>query len=168
MDIRKIIDKKFEKFPTQRKIIYTLLTYGLKIKGNKIYCGPIELSDSKLARAIDVDRKVILSTINALKKDQILKDFFSHLMPTYNLKESASMLGWGVLEIIPDDPSTPGIIAEVAAILAKEKISIRQAIGQDYGITKEPRLFIITEKPIKPELIQKIKRISGIKGLSIF
>jgi predicted regulator of amino acid metabolism with ACT domain len=168
MDVRKKIDEKFNKYPTQRKIVYNLLNYGLRIKGNKVYCGPIEISDSKLARAIGVDRKVILSTINAIKKDPILKNLFSHLMPTYDMKESASQLGWGVLELIPDDPSTPGIIAGVSKILASEKISIRQAIGQDYGITKEPRLYIITENPIKPDLIHKIKKVKGIKGLSIF
>ena len=68
MVLKERIDKHFEKYPTQKKIVYSLLTYGLRIQGNKIYCGPIEISDSKFARAIDVDRKLITTTITALKK----------------------------------------------------------------------------------------------------
>jgi hypothetical protein len=168
MPLRKRIDDYFEKYPTQRKVVYSLLTYGLKIKNNKIYCGPIEISDSKFARAIGIDRKVVMTTIKTLKKDPELERFFSHLMPTCSLEESAPLIGWGVLEIIPDDPSTPGIIAGVSSILAKEKISIRQAIGNDYALSKEPKLYIITEEPIPANLLQKIKKIKSIKGISIF
>jgi predicted regulator of amino acid metabolism with ACT domain len=168
MILRERIDKNFEKYPTQRKVVYSLLTYGLKIRNNKIYCGPVEISDSKFARAIGIDRKVVMTTINALKKDPQLKKFFSHLLPTCSLEESAPLIGLGVLEIIPEDPSSPGIIAGVSSILAKEKISIRQAIGNDYSLSTEPRLYIITEEPIPASLLKKIKDVKGIKGISIF
>jgi len=168
MVLRKKIDDYFEKYPTQKKVVYSLLTYGLRIKNNKIYCGSIEISDSKFARAIGIDRKVVLTTIKALKKDPQLEKFFSHLMPTCSLEESAPLIGWGVLEIIPDDPSTPGILAGVSTILAKEEISVRQAIGNDYALSDEPKLYIITEKPVPAKLIKKIKEVKGIKGISIF
>jgi len=35
MLLRKRIDNYFEKYPTQRKVVYSLLTYGLRIKGIK-------------------------------------------------------------------------------------------------------------------------------------
>ena len=168
MILKQKIDEHFEKYPIQRKVVYNLLTYGLRIKGNKIYCGPIEISDSKFARAIDIDRKVVIATIKGLKKDSALEKFFSNLMPTCSLQESAPLIGWGVLEIIPDDPSTPGIIACVSSVLSEENISIRQAIGNDYSLSQEPRLYIITEKPVPASLLNKIKKIKGIKGISIF
>lgn len=168
MLLRNEIDEYFEKFPKKKKVVYSLLTYGLKIKNNKIYCGPIEISDSKFARAIGIDRKVAVSTIKALKGNSKLWNFFSNLQPTCSLEEAAPMIGWGVLEIIPGDPSTPGIIAGVSTILAKEGISIRQAIGNDYSLHNRPRLYIITEKDIPLELIKKIKKVKGIKGVTIF
>ena len=168
MILKEKIDNYFKKYPTQKKVVYSLLTYGLKIQDNKIYCGPIEISDSKFARAIGIDRKVVITTINALKKDSELKKFFSCLLPTCSYEESGPTIGWGVLEIIPDDPSTPGIIAEVATLLSKENISIRQAIGHDYGLFKEPRLYIITEEQIPATLLTKIKQIKSIRGISIF
>lgn len=168
MILRKKIDEKFEKYPTQRKVVYSLLTYGLKIKNNKIFCDNIEISDSKFARAIGIDRKVVLSTIKALKNDPELERLFSHLIPTCSLQEAAPLVGGGVLEIIPEDPSTSGIIANVSSVLAKEKISIRQAIGNDYALLKEPRFYIITEQPVPVSLLKKIKKIKGVKGISIF
>ena len=168
MIIRKKIDEKFEKYPTQRKVVYNLLTLGLKIKNNKIFCGSIEISDSKFARAIGIDRKVVLSTVKALKKDPEFEKLFSNLIPICSLQEAAPLIGGGVLEIIPTDPSKPGIIADVSSVLAKEKISIRQAIGNDYALQKEPRLYIITEEPVPMDLLKKIKKIKGIKGILIY
>ena len=168
MVLKEKIEKRFEKYPTQKKVVYNLLNYGLRIKNNKIYCGPIEISDSKFARSINIDRKVIISTINSLKKDTSLDKFFSNLLPTCNLKDAAPLMGWGVLEIIPDNPSSSGIIAGVSNILSKENISIRQAIGDDYSLLKNPRLYIITEKTIPSKLFKNIKKIKGIRGLTIF
>ncbi len=42
--------KYFNKYPKRKKLAKKLLEYGLKVKDNKIYCGEIELSDSKIAR----------------------------------------------------------------------------------------------------------------------
>ena len=72
------------------------------------------------------------------------------------------------MEIITKDPSKSGIIADVSSVLAKEKISIRQTIGNDYALLKEPRPYTITEEPVPMGLLQKIKKIKGIKGISIF
>ncbi len=64
----KQIAKYFNKYPKRRKIAQKMIEYGLKIKDNKIYCGEIELSDSKIARAFEVDRRAIASTIEIIGK----------------------------------------------------------------------------------------------------
>lgn len=45
-----------------------MLSYGLRIKDGKIYCGSIELSFSKIARAIGVDRRAVMSTVETIEK----------------------------------------------------------------------------------------------------
>jgi predicted regulator of amino acid metabolism with ACT domain len=164
----KIIAKHFNEFPQRKKLAQKLLEYGLKIKDNKIYCGEIELSDSKLSRAFDIDRRIVTSTIDTIQKNYELKKVFLKLRPTCNLKEVAPAMKWGVIEIIPDDPSTPGILAEVATIIAQHNISIRQAISDDFELTEEPRLFIVTEKQLPGTLIPKIKQIKGVKAVLIY
>ena len=77
-------------------------------------------------------------------------------------------MGWGVIEIIPSDPSLPGVIAAVATIIAKNNISVRQTIVDDFELTEETILFIITEKPIPGEIIPKIRNAKGVKALLIY
>lgn len=162
------IVKYFKKYPKRKIIAKKMLEYGLKIKNDKIYCGEIELSDSKIARALNTDRRAILSTIAIIKKNKKLKDIFTKLKPTCHLKEVATIMGWGVIEIIPTDPSKYGILADVSKIIANKEISIRQAIVDDFELSEEPRLFIITEEVIPPLLIPKIRKINGVKAILIY
>jgi len=160
--------KYFNKYPKRRKLAQKLLEYGLKVRDNKIYCGEIELSDSKLARAFGLDRRIIIDTIETINENEDLKKVFSNLNPTCHLKDVAPQMKWGVIEIIPTDPSMPGILADVAKIIAKNNISIRQAIVDDFELSEEPRLFIVTEKQIPGILIPKIREAKGVKAVLIY
>lgn len=164
----KDISKYFEEYPKRKKVAQKMLEYGLKVKNNRIYCGEIELSDSKIARALNIDRRSITATINTISKEPKLNDMFSKLLPTCHLKDVASKMNWGVIEIIPEDPSLPGILADVATIIANNKISIRQTIVDDFELYEEPRLFIVTEKQIPGALIPKIRKAKGVKALLIY
>jgi predicted regulator of amino acid metabolism with ACT domain len=164
----KDLSKYFKNYPKRKIIAQKMLEYGLKIKDNKLYCGEIELSDSKIAKAFDTDRRAIAVTIKTILNTPQLAEIFSKLRPTCHLKDVASDLKWGVIEIIPNDPSLPGILAEVASIISINNISIRQAIVDDFEFTEEPRLFIITEEQIPSELIPKIRNAKGVKGLLIY
>jgi predicted regulator of amino acid metabolism with ACT domain len=162
------IAKYFNKYPKQRKLAHILLRYGLKIYNKKIFCGDIELSDSKIARAFEIDRRIISSTIETIMKNEDLKTVFSNLIPTCHLKDVASKMKWGVIEIIPTDASAPGIIAKVATIIANNNISIRQAIVDDFELSEEPRLFIVTEKQIPGSLLPEIRKTDGVKAVVVY
>jgi len=162
------IAKYFNRYPKRRKLAQKLIEYGLKIKDNKIYCGEIELPDSKIARAFNIDRRIIKETIQTITKKEDLKKVFSNLTPTCHLKEVASEMNWGVIEIIPQDPSMSGIVANVATIISENKISIRQAIVDDFELSDEPRLFIVTEKRVPGILIPKIRNVKGVKAVLIY
>ena len=155
----------FRKFPAQQKVAELLLMYGLKVEKDKIFCGSIELSFSKVARAVGVDRRAVVSTVETIWKNKELRKIFMMLQPTCHLKEVAPQMNWGVVEIIPVDASMPGILASVSSIIAKAKISIRQAIVDDFRLSKEPRLFIVTEKPLPGNMISKIRQSKGVKGV---
>jgi len=158
----------FELYPVRMKIAQKMLEFGLRTSNGKVYCGPIELSDSKLARAFDVDRRAIAATIATIHEHPELAKIFDKLQPTCNLRDVAPVMNWGVIEIIPVDPSTPGILAEVATLIASENISIRQAISDDFELTEEPRLYVITEGTIPAHLIPKIRHAKGVKAVLIY
>jgi len=158
----------FNQYPKRKRLAQKLLEYGLKVDNKKIYCKDIELSDSKIARAFQLDRRIITSTVEMINEKEELKKLFSRLEPTCHLKNVASNMNWGVIEIIPNDPSQPGILADVAKVVSDAKISIRQAIVDDFEITDEPRLFIVTEKQLPGSLIPKIRNINGVKAVVIY
>jgi len=160
--------KYFNSYPKRRTIAQKMLEYGLRTQDNKIYCGCIELSDSKIARALNVDRRAIAATIDIIQKNPELNKVFSQLHPTCHLRDVATAMNWGVIEIIPEDPSMPGILAEVAAIIADNNISVRQAIVDDFELSEEPRLFIVTEKQIPGVIIPKIRKAKGVKAVLIY
>jgi predicted regulator of amino acid metabolism with ACT domain len=164
----KLIEQYFNAYPTQEKIAQRMLAYGLRIQNNTIYCGDIALSTSKIAHALGVDRRAVTATIHTITSNPDLLMIFSNLLPTCHLKEVAPHMHWGVIEIIPTDPSTPGILAEVATIIAKHNISIRQAIGDDFEFSEEPRLFIITETQIPGAVIPEIRQAKGVKAVLIY
>ena len=158
----------FEQYPKRKIIAQKMLEYGLRIDNNKLYCGPIELSNSKIARALKTDRRAVTATIETILKVPHLNKIFSSLRPTCHLKDVAPAMNWGVIEIIPEDPSMPGILAEISSIIASNKISIRQSIVNDFELTEEPRLFIITEKAIPGSLIPIIRQAAGVKAVLIY
>ena len=158
----------FNRYPKRQKLAQRCLEYGLRVMDGKIYCGDIELSDSKISRAFGVDRRIISGTISTMMENKELQRVFTKLKPTCHLQDVAPVMKWGVIEIVPEDPSMPGILAEVSTIVANNNISIRQAIVDDFELSEEPRLFIVTEKQIPGKLIPEIRRARGVKAVLIY
>ncbi len=164
----KQIEHYFNTYPQRKKIAQKMMEYGIQIHNNTFRCGQIELSDSKIARAFQVDRRAVTATRDVIKKEPELLKIFSNLTPTCHLKDVAPHMKWGIIEIIPVDPSMPGILAEVATIIATNNISIRQAIVDDFEFTEEPKVFIITEKQIPGNLLTTIRNAKGVKAVLIY
>lgn len=155
----------FRHYPAQQKVAELLLRYGLRVHDDGLFCGPIELSHAKVARAVGVDRRAVTSTVETIMTHEELQPVFANLQPTSHLKDVAPHMDWGVIEIIPVDASEPGILASVADIIADAQISIRQAVVDDYQITEEPRLFIVTETPLPGDLITSIRSCDGVRAV---
>jgi uncharacterized protein len=83
------------------------------------------------------------------------------------LKNVAGDIGFGVVEI-EAEAGSPGIVAQATYLISQEKISIRQAHAGDPELEEHPRLTIITEKPVKGELINQFLKIPGVKRVSIY
>lgn len=157
----------FQRYPAQEKIARLLIRHGLSIKGGAVYCGEVELSDSALGRAAGVDRRIVSATVQTIESNPELLSAFSRFQPTLHLKDVAPHLRWGVIEILPDNATRPGILAGVSSVIAREGISIRQAVVDDPDFSDNPRLFIVTERPVPPALIPEIQRVPGVRSVTI-
>jgi predicted regulator of amino acid metabolism with ACT domain len=163
------IKHKFDKFPARMGVARKIVELGLRVGENgKIYCGNVEISDVALARGTGVDRRSIRSTVEVIMDDPELASIFGNIFPAGALlKNVASDLRFGVVEI-EAQAGTPGILAKATQLISQEDISIRQAHAGDPELEEHPKLTIITEKPVKGEMIQEFLDIPGVKRVSIY
>lgn len=163
------ISERLREYPGRQKVARAFVELGLSIKDeNKIYCGGIELSDVKIARHLDVDRRTVRDTAQLISSDPILKSVFEKLRPAGPfLADIAKFLGYSVIEIYAD-PHTVGIVAQAAALIARENIAIRQAVADDPDLTPDPKLTLVVEKEPSGTILQKMLKIPGVIKISTY
>jgi predicted regulator of amino acid metabolism with ACT domain len=163
------VKKHFEAHPERLKIARTLIENGLTARNGRIYLNEIEIPPVRVARAAGVDRRTVKETLNAIKSSRELREIFEGIRSAgHSLKEIAKPLGLGVVEITPVDAKTPGILANSALILAKNGLSIRQAIVDDPELSPEPKLTLIAERKIPGELIPLLLNVKGVAKVSVY
>jgi thymidine kinase len=65
------LNLKFSKYPARMAVAQKMFELGLRIsEDGKIYCGDLKISDSALAAAANVDRRVIKSTVDVIIADE--------------------------------------------------------------------------------------------------
>ena len=163
------INEKFKKYPARIRVAEKMIELGLSLnEDGKIYCGNLKISDKSLATAADVDRRAIKSTIDIIKEDPELYNLFSNIIPAGTLlKNIAKNLELGVIEIEVGSESE-GILANTTSLISKKGIGIRQAYAEDTELQQTPILTIITEEPVKGDLINESLKTKGVTRVSIY
>lgn len=163
------IKKHFKDYPERLKVARVLVENGLSVKNQKINLNEIEIPPVRIARVAGVDRRTVNETITTIKDNRELRLIFEEIRPAgHSLKEIAKHLNLGVVEITPEDAKTPGILANSAMLLSKNRLSIRQAIVDDPELSPEPKLTLIVEKKIPGELISELLTIKGVAKVSVY
>ena len=161
--------KKFEKYPAQIKVLKLLFERGFQVnEEGKVTSGSIEIAHTQLAKEAGVDRRVVDATTKTIISDEFLSTIFKNVHSIPFLKDVAPSLGLGVIIIIPEDAAHVGILAEVAGLISKNNVSIRQAVSDDPYLTDNPRLTIITDRKVPGDLVDKILSLPSVKGVSIY
>jgi predicted regulator of amino acid metabolism with ACT domain len=134
----------------------------------KIVVGPVEVPDSSLAKAAEVDRRIVRKTVQQILEDEMLKKVFTGIRPAGAfLAPVAKELGFYVVEIRAD-PTAAGIIARTAEIIARESVSIRQAVAEDPELFPEPKLILVLEKPLSGEGLNELLKIPKVKSVTAY
>jgi predicted regulator of amino acid metabolism with ACT domain len=162
-----ILESAFSCFPMRKRVAETFLIYGLSVDTEgTIFCGKIEMSPAKIARALNLDRRVVLETARMISAIPELQGIFGHLEPTAFIGKAAKHLGFEVL-IIEAEPHAIGIIGKTTKIIADAKIVIRQIVADDPDIYPKPKLTIVLEKPLPSNALSKLRKMKEISRLSI-
>jgi predicted regulator of amino acid metabolism with ACT domain len=163
------ISERLTEYPGRQKVARALVELGLAIRdGKTIYCGGIELSDVKIARYLNVDRRTVRDTAELIASDPDLRRVFEKLKPAGPfLADIARFLGYRVIEIYAD-PHTVGVIAQAASLVAQENIAIRQAVADDPDLIPDPKLTLVVEKEPSGTTLQKLLKIPGVAKISTY
>ena len=164
-----IINEKFKKYPARMRVAEKMIELGLSVHNDgKVYCGNLKISDKALAKASNVDRRAIKSTIEIINEDSQLFNLFNNIVPAGTLlKNIAKIIDLGVIEIEVGS-NNEGVLAATSNLIAKNGINIRQAYAEDNELEEYPLLTIITENPIKGDLINELLKIKGVNRVSIY
>jgi hypothetical protein len=161
--------KYFEGQPERLNVARVLIENGLAVRKGKIYLNEIEIPPVRVARTAGVDRRTVVETLKAIEHDKELRLIFQDIRSAgHSLREIAKHLNLGVVEITPVDAKIPGILAGSATVLARNGLSIRQAIVDDPELSPEPKLTLIAERKIPGELIPELLNVKGVAKVSIY
>ncbi|MHB1261650.1 MAG: amino acid-binding protein [Thermoplasmatota archaeon] len=158
----------FRRYPAQERVVRLMIEHGLRIHEGAICAGIIEIADTAIGRAADVDRRIVRSTVETIMADARLSRVFTRLAPTLHLKDVAPDLGCGVIEIVVADARQPGILTGVSKVISDHRISIRQANVEDPDFTENPKLFVVTESRVPGAIIPLLQAVPGVKGVTVY
>lgn len=145
-----------------------LVELGLSVREGRIFCGDIEQSELKIARAIGVDRRTVRETAEFIESDSVLSSVFKGLKPAGPfLPNVARFLGYRVIEIYAD-PHVVGIVAEASTLISQEGISIRQAVADDPDLSPEPKLTLVVQREPSGETLQRMLKIPGVTKVATY
>jgi len=158
------IMEKFEGSPSQQAVIRLLLERGFSVnEDGRVVSGGIEIPYTGIAREIDVDRRVVDSTTDAIQSDPDLQRIFANISAIPSLRDLAPVLDLTVMTVEVDAADASGIAAEVTGLIADHGISIRQIISEDPEFTDEPQLHVITDEAIPGDLLLAIRELPFVR-----
>ena len=160
---------KFRRYPAQEKVIRLILQRGFQINEQaRVVSGGIEIPHAQIAKELDVDRRVVDTTAQAIREDEGLWRIFRNVHSMTFLGDVAPILGLGVIEITPVDAAKTGLRGDVASAVARNGLSIRQAISDDPYFVESPKLTLITEGRIPGDLVRLLMEIEGVKRVTVY
>lgn len=159
---------KFEDSPSQQAVVRLLLERGFSVNdGGRVVSGGIEIPNTGIAREIDVDRRVVDATTDAILADPELEPIFRNISAIPSLMDLAPVLDLTVLTVSVGDPEASGILATTTGVLADHDIQIRQTISEDPEFTDDPVLYVVTERDLPGEVINEIRDLPFVRRIEL-
>lgn len=159
------ISKHFQNLPAQEQVAKLLLKQGISVRDGMAYCGNVEQSDTAVARAINVDRRVVRSTINRIMDVPDLLNLFSKIQSMLLLSDAASEIGCSCIEVVPTDATMPGIMAGIMNVMSSAGINIRQAVVSDPQNLTGSHLIIVADGEIPGDVMTDIRKCRGVASV---
>ena len=161
------IRKKFARQVARANIVKKMIECGIRVgEGDRLFVGDVEVDYTAMARAVNVDRRVVKQTVNQIRGDAYLNGIFSDIAPFgSSLVNVVSKVGYSAV-VIESDPKKPGVMAAVAEVLSRHSLVIRQALADDPDMIPDARMTLVVEGPVG-NAIQELNQLELVKSIKI-
>ncbi len=162
------IKEQFARQVVRPIVVRKMIECGMRVSDDeKIYVGDVEVDYSAIARAVDVDRRVVKQTAEQIRKNRYLYSIFSKTRPMgASLVDLVSVLGYSAL-IIEADPKSPGVMAGVVEILSRHGMIVRQATADDPEMVPDAKMTLVIEGQLSGKVLEELNGLKNIKSLKI-
>ncbi|MCL4435625.1 MAG: amino acid-binding protein [Thaumarchaeota archaeon] len=162
------IQTRFTRQKARLSVVRKMIELGIGLAPPFQLCvGDVNVSDSALAEAVGVDRRVVRSTVKQIMQDPDLRDIFTQVKPIgVSLVDIAKKLGYSVL-VVYADPHKPGVISGISTILSDYNVVIRQALADDPDFIPDPKLTLVLDGRVPPDAIGKIQSLAQVDSLTL-
>ncbi|MBT8507771.1 regulator of amino acid metabolism, contains ACT domain protein [Methanomicrobiaceae archaeon CYW5] len=158
--------EQFSDSPSQSQVVRFLLENGLGInERGRVTINGIEIPATHLSKAIGTDRRVVDATVKRILSMEKFAEIFLNMQATPDLSRVAESLGLTVITVLPKDAGQKGIVGAAVAVLTGHDIGIRQIFVTDPHLSEDPKLVIIVEDPLPPEVFKELRDLSQVRKL---
>ncbi|MDV0442927.1 regulator of amino acid metabolism, contains ACT domain protein [Methanorbis rubei] len=156
----------FSDSPSQQRVVKFLLESGFGVsKSGKVAVNGIEISATAVARVVDVDRRVVDTTVKRILEMDDIRETFFHLRVTPDITDVAKNLGLSVVTILPKNAGDKNIVASAVAVLASHDLPLRQIFVTDPYIAESPRLVIIIDGTLPAAAIEDLRALPAVASI---
>ena len=162
------IRKQFERQVVRPDVVRKMIECGMRISDDeKIYVDDVEVDYTALARAVDVDRRVVKQTVQQIRSNRYLYSLFSKTKPLgTSLVSLVSQLGYTAI-VIEADPKSPGVMAGVAEILSRHGMVVRQAVAEDPEMVPDAKMTLVVAGQLTGQAMEELHGLKVVRSIKI-
>ncbi len=162
------IKEQFERQVVRPDVVRKMIECGMRVSDDeKIYVGDVEVGYLAVARAADVDRRVVKQTVVQIRKNRYLYSIFSKTRPLgTSLVDLVSLLGYFAV-VVEADPKSPGVMASVAEILSRHEMVVRQAVAEDPDMVPDAKMTLVVEGRLTGQALEELNGLKMVRSIKI-
>ena len=162
------IRAEFERQVVRPAVVRKMIECGLRVSDDlKLYVGDIEVDYLAVSRAVGVDRRVVKQTAEQIRRSPYLYSIFSKTKPLgTSLVDLVTLLGYTAV-VVEADPKSTGIMAEVAEILSRHGMVVRQAVAEDPEMVPDAKMTLVVEGQLTGQAMEELNGLKVVKSIKI-
>jgi uncharacterized protein len=162
------VRKQFQRQVVRPEIVRKMIECGMRIsEDEKIYVDDVEVDYTAVAKALDVDRRVVKQTAQQIRQNRYLFSLFSKTRPLgTSLVDVVSQLGYTAI-IIEADPKSSGVMAGVAEILSRHGMVVRQAVAEDPEMVPDAKMTLVVEGQLTGQAMEELHGLRVVRSIKI-